>query len=72
MRRYGAWAGSPRGYHEHPDRCIVQVSSSRTFRGTLYKQCTRKRIHSNGMCQQHSNMAAAGHHLNIPKDEVVQ
>lgn len=69
MRRYGAWAGRPRGVREDPNRCIVEVSD-RVSRGFLYKQCMNKRVTGAGLCQQHANMYATGHHLHIPKDEV--
>jgi hypothetical protein len=53
-RRYGQWAGSPRGHAEDPTRCVEGVWVH--FRGMLESQCGRKRGHGpNGeYCKQHA------------------
>jgi hypothetical protein len=55
-RRYGAWAGNPRGTPEDPARCVAEVSD-----GYLLKQCGRPRGHGPGglYCKQHGKKAGA-------------
>lgn len=50
-RRYGEWAGAPRGFPEDPRRCVEAV-----WVGWHERQCTRKRGHGpNGeYCKQHA------------------
>ena len=57
-RRYGCWAGDPKGSAEDITRCIEEVSDST---GWHYHQCCRKRGHGpNGdYCKQHGKIAAS-------------
>ena len=66
-RAYGSWAGSPKGFPEKADKCVVEVSSGD---GWHYHQCTRKRGHgiNKDMCAQHSEMNGLGVSLLIPRD----
>ena len=53
-RRYGAWAGRPKGYLENTDLCAEEVNK---YHGSmLKKQCTRSRgFGPNGeYCPQHA------------------
>ena len=52
MRRYGEWAGNPKGNPEDTARCIESVPDSG---GWIPHQCSRKRGHGpNGeWCKQH-------------------
>lgn len=54
MRRYGQWAGNPKGVAENPANCIKEVYP--TERSMIPRQCTRKRGHGEGglYCYQHS------------------
>lgn len=64
MRKYGAWAGNPKGYVEDVSRCIVEVANE-----MMFYQCSRKR--RDGLyCRQHAKMIAAGtlSPLYIPED----
>jgi len=51
-RRYGAWAGNPKGQPEDPEKCIVEVYDQ----GLIPRQCSRKRGYGeNGLyCKQHA------------------
>ena len=53
LRRYGQWAGSPRGFAEDTRHCIAEVYSRHL---TLPGQCSRKRGHGpDGLyCKQHA------------------
>ena len=53
-RRYGQWAGDPRGVAEDPARCVEEVYP--TGRSMIPFQCRRKRGHGEGglYCYQHS------------------
>lgn len=42
-RRYGAWAGNPKGSPEDPTRCRAEVWPR--CRGFISAQCSRKRGH---------------------------
>lgn len=42
-RRYGKWAGNPRGVAEDPNRCIEEVFSAKGFSGYVGHQCSRPR-----------------------------
>lgn len=41
IRRYGQWAGNPRGMAEDKTLCIVEVAEA--GRSVLFRQCQRKR-----------------------------
>lgn len=58
LRRYGEWAGNPRGIREDITRCIEEVSPPP---GWISKQCTRKRGHgpAGEYCAQHAKRHAA-------------
>lgn len=52
-RRYGQWAGNPKGVAEDPERCIAEVfPASGSF---IPSQCQRKRGHGEdgAYCYQH-------------------
>lgn len=57
-RRYGEWAGNPKGYPEDTARCIIEVAESR---GWHYHQCLRKRGYgADGLyCLQHAKQQLA-------------
>lgn len=50
-RRYGEWAGNPRGFPENLALCVHEV-----FSGWYGRQCTRRRGHGlDGLyCKQHA------------------
>ena len=52
-RRYGQWAGNPRGWPEDVERCVESV-----FSGMRSRQCTRRRGHGpEGLyCRQHGRL----------------
>ena len=52
-RRYGVWAGCPKGQQEDPTRCIEEIWPSG---GWITYQCSRKRGHGpDGLhCKQHA------------------
>ena len=66
VKKYGEWAGNPKGTREDPSRCVVEVSG-----GYRFFQCRRARGHgeNNLYCKQHARMAQAGRHLRVPKEE---
>ena len=51
-RRFGRWAGNPKGVAEDPARCVQEVWPDR---GMAY-QCLRKRGHGRhgAYCKQHA------------------
>lgn len=54
MRRYGVWAGDPKGTPENPTRCVAEVyPASGSF---VPHQCHRKRGHGDDglYCYQHA------------------
>lgn len=53
-RRYGQWAGNPKGMKERPEDCIWEVWPS--GRMMIPYQCSRKRGHGpDGLyCKQHA------------------
>ena len=53
-RRYGQWAGNPRGFPEDEGRCVEEVYPA--GRSIISYQCSRKRGHGEGglYCYQHS------------------
>ena len=53
QRRYGNWAGNPKGIAEDTSRCIAEVQDSVS---DLFRQCGRKRGHGTDgqFCKQHS------------------
>lgn len=53
MRRYGTWAGNPKGQPENVTRCVEQVHRSFT---AISGQCSRKRGHGpcGEYCKQHA------------------
>lgn len=54
-RRYGQWAGNPKGHAENKEHCVEEVFSSD---GWHHYQCSRKRGHGkDGLyCKQHAKM----------------
>jgi len=56
LRRYGCWAGMPRGVAEDITRCIEEVTPA--GRSIIQSQCGRKRGHGkDGLyCKQHARM----------------
>ena len=56
LRRYGCWAGMPRGVAEDVTRCIEEVTPA--GRSIIQSQCGRKRGHGkDGLyCKQHARM----------------
>jgi len=52
-RRYGRWAGNPKGYPEDPERCIERVLPKGEW---ISRQCQRKRGYGlDGLyCKQHA------------------
>ena len=70
MRRYGQWAGSPKGCPERPEDCVVEVVDG--TRSPSYHQCQRKSGYGVGelqglLCAQHAKRQEAGRRLNIPE-----
>ncbi len=67
MRRYGAWAGEPKGYSEDVTLCVAEV----TGRAITFYQCSRKRGHGpDGLyCKQHANKLAAGNRVFVPNEK---
>lgn len=59
LRRYGIWAGNPKGHLEDLSRCVEEVWPTTGF-GIPY-QCLRKRGHGPiGLhCKQHAKKARA-------------
>ena len=57
-RRYGNWAGNPKGNPENKTRCIKEVWPS--SRGWVPYQCSRKRGYGkDGLyCKQHAKKQA--------------
>lgn len=55
-RHYGRWAGNPKGFPEHPERCIAEVPAPPSW---THVQCSRKRGHGPGsaFCKQHADKA---------------
>jgi hypothetical protein len=55
-RRYGMWAGQPKGKPEDTSRCIESVRNPNIARGMVSKQCARPRgFGTNGdFCKQHA------------------
>ena len=52
-KRYGVWAGNPRGYQYSPDNCAAEVLPSGMWE---YHQCSRRTGHGPGQlyCKQHA------------------
>lgn len=67
MRRYGSWAGNPKGSEEDPVRCAVQVPDAQDW---IPHQCNNKRGKGpDGLCcTQHAKMIEQGRSLFIPKE----
>lgn len=66
MRRYGRWAGNPKGVPENTEKCAANIwIDMRSF------QCDRKRgFGPNGLyCKQHAKMIEAGKEVWTPEDE---
>ncbi len=68
MRRYGTWAGKPKGWEEDLTRCIVEVPDG--GRSCTFHQCRNKRGKGpDGLyCTQHAKKIEQGHSLFIPKE----
>jgi hypothetical protein len=58
-KRYGQWAGDPKGRPEDPERCVAEVADNVS---NLFHQCSRYRGHGPGAvwCKQHAKMAEKG------------
>ena len=52
-RRYGEWAGNPKGYPEDKTRCVEPVTERGMY---IQHQCSRKRGHGpdGELCRQHA------------------
>ena len=62
MRRYGVWAGNPRGRPQMPDTCIKEVHRrGGAAYGMVGEQCSRKNGHGpdGDWCKQHAKAAQA-------------
>lgn len=71
MRRYGEWAGNPRGTPEDPQCCIAEVPMGGG--SVLFRQCSRRRHHSapgyhEALCWTHAQQLIAGLHVSIPDE----
>ena len=66
MKRYGVWAGNPKGCPEDATCCVVEVAEG--GRPSLFYQCSRKRGHGiDGLrCKQH---ASSRFDFWVPKDK---
>lgn len=60
LRRYGQWAGNPKGIKEDPVRCIEEVEDST---GWFFYQCQRKRGFGpkGAYCWQHARKRERHH-----------
>lgn len=58
-RRYGQWAGNPKGRAEDPSRCIKEIYLNNRGGSANQYQCLRKRGHGpEGLyCKQHDPVA---------------
>ena len=67
MRRYGVWAGEPKGYPEDMTQCVAEVGNF----ASIFYQCSRKRGHGpDGLyCKQHANKLAAGKRVFVPNEK---
>jgi hypothetical protein len=65
-RRYGAWAGNPKGRQENPDNCIASIYAN--SRDMISCQCSKKRGKGpDGLyCGTHAAMLAKGSHVFVP------
>lgn len=54
LRRYGEWAGNPKGFPEDVACCVEEVRAAGAW--PHYHQCNRKRGHGPGglYCRQHA------------------
>lgn len=59
-RRFGVWAGNPKGYAEDPTRCIAAIGGSSLWGPANERQCGRKRgFGPDGLyCRQHAQRKA--------------
>lgn len=55
MRRYGVWAGNPKGNRYNPKQCAQSVDDGSMWAAANAHQCTRKNGHGQGglFCKQH-------------------
>lgn len=55
-RRYGKWAGHPKGHSEDTTRCVMEVPNPPSWQ---HVQCSRKRGHgpAGEYCKQHAKKA---------------
>ena len=69
MRRYGQWAGDPRGTPENTACCIVEVAEA--GRAILFHQCFRKRGKGDGglFCGQHAAKIQKGWKPWLPEEK---
>lgn len=68
MRRYGPWAGNPKGMPEDPARCIAEVAYG--GRSVRFHQCSKKRGKGpHGLyCGTHARRLEAGFWVDVPQD----
>jgi hypothetical protein len=54
-RRYGQWAGMPRGVSENTFHCVEEIQPRDSY---LFSQCSRKRGHGQcaEYCKQHAKL----------------
>ena len=57
-KRYGQWAGNPKGHAQDPERCVAAIYGRREF---VEHQCYRKHGHGPGgsYCSQHAKRHTA-------------
>lgn len=67
MRKYGKWAGDPKGVMENPQHCIVEVSGRE--RWINFYQCSRYRGYGKDklFCKQHAKKIESGWKPFIPE-----
>ena len=55
-KRYGQWAGNPKGHAQDPERCVEAVFGEGAF---VEHQCYRKRGPGGSYCSQHAKRHTA-------------
>ncbi len=68
MRRYGEWAGSPKGSPEDKLRCVAEIAEG--GRSIHFQQCSKRRGHGpDGLfCGLHAKRLAMGKYVDVPDD----
>lgn len=49
-KRYGKWAGNPKGFPQNPENCVAAVPN-----GYITYQCARKKAPGSDYCWQHGD-----------------